>query len=68
MGRLLLADREAVMLGTLLEQGGDDVSEEQAIVGEGEDDTLVTMVRQLVGLHLEEIDKNTEDVEARLPL
>ena len=68
VGRLLLADREAVMLGTLLEQGGDDVSEEQAIVGEGEDDTLVTMVRQLVGLHLEEIDKNTEDVEARLPL
>ena len=68
VGRLLLADREAVMLGTLLEQDGDDVSEEQAIVGEGEDDTLVTMVRQLVGPHLEEIDENTEDVEARLPL
>ena len=68
VGRLLLADREAVMLGTLLEQGGDDVSEEQAIVGEGEHDTLVTMVRQLIAPHLEEIDEGTEDVEARLPL
>jgi len=68
VGRLLLADREAVMLGTLLEETNDGFHEEQAIIGEGEHNTLVTMICQLLGPHLEEIDEGTEDIEARLPL
>jgi len=68
VGRLVFADREAVMLGTLLERRSDDVHEEQAIVGDGEHDTLVTMIRQLLAPHLEELDKETDDVEAALPL
>ncbi|WP_436927816.1 DUF7344 domain-containing protein [Halosimplex amylolyticum] len=68
VGRLLVADREAVMLGTLLEERTDGVHEEQAIVGEGEHNTLVTMICQLLGPHLEAIEEGAEDVEARLPL
>lgn len=67
VGRLVLADREAVMLGTLLEQTSDGLHEEQAIVGEGEQDTLVTMVRQLLQPHLEAIDGTTDDSEIRSP-
>lgn len=68
VGRLLLADREAVVLGTLLEEQPTDAHGEQAIVGEGEHNTLVTMICQLLGPHLEEIDESIADVEARLPL
>ena len=68
VGRLLLADREAVMLGTLLEERTDGFHEEQAIVGEGEHNTLVTMVCQLLGPHLEEIDGESEPEELSLPL
>lgn len=68
VGRLLLADREAVMLGTLLEQKNEGFHEEQAIIGEGDHNTLVTMICQLLVPHLEEIDKDTEDIELRLPL
>jgi len=68
VGRLLLADREAIMLGTLLEEKTAGLHEEQAIVDEGKHNTLVTMICQLLGPHLEEIDEGTEDIEARLPV
>jgi DNA-binding transcriptional ArsR family regulator len=68
VGRLLLADREAVMLGTLLEETTDGLHEEQSIVGEGEHNTLVTMICQLLAPRLDEVDKGSEDVEVRLPL
>jgi len=68
VGRLLLADREAVMLGTLLEERTDGYHDEQAIVGEGEHNTLVTMICQLLGPHLEKIDAGTPDAALDLPL
>jgi len=68
VGRLLLADREAVMLATLLDQTADGHHGEQAMVGEGEHNTLVTMLCQLLGPHLEEVDKYADDVAVRLPL
>lgn len=68
VGRLLLADREAVMLGTLREETIDGFHEEQAVIGEGEHNTLVTMICQLLGPHLEEIETDTEDIGASLPL
>ena len=69
VGRLLLADREAVMLGTLKEetQDGDGFHEEQAVVGEGADNALVVMVTQLLDPYLGRIDDETEDVESVLP-
>jgi len=68
VGRLVLADREAVLLGTLLDGQADGAHEEQAIVGDGEHNTLVTMIRQLLSPHLEELDEDSEEIEARLPL
>lgn len=67
VGRLLLADRDAVMLGTLGEKVEDGVHEEKSILGEGADNTLVVMVSQLLGPHLEQIDEGTEDIEVSLP-
>lgn len=67
VGRLLLADREAAMLGTIGDDGAGTASE-RAMVGEGEDNTLVTMVSQLVSPHLDAIDEGGPDVQARLPL
>lgn len=68
VGRLLLADREAVMLGTLLEQEAGDRHGEQAIVGEGDHNTLVTMIRQLLGPRLETIGEDGEHAEPALTL
>jgi len=68
VGRLLLVDREAVMLGTLAGDGDEESPGEQAIVGEDAHDTLVTMVRQLVSPHLEVVDSETTDLEAHIPL
>lgn len=67
VGRLLMADREAVMLGTLGEQTDDGLHEEQAIIGEGTDNVLVAMIRQMLGSRLEQIDNQTEDIDAHLP-
>lgn len=67
VGRLLLADREAVMLGTLKEGPGDDLPEEKALIGEGTDNTLVVMIRQMLSNHLERIDEQAGDAEVKLP-
>lgn len=62
IGRLLMADRETVMLGTLTERQPDGLYEEQAMIGEGEYNTLVTMVRQLIAPHLENMCGDTDDI------
>lgn len=68
VGRLVLADREAVMLGTLGEAAiDDDGYEETAIYGAGEDDALVILVRQLLGSRLDHLDAQSEDVLSHLP-
>jgi hypothetical protein len=61
-----MADREAVMLGTLEEPVEDETPAEKAIVGEGADNTLVVMIRQLLSAHLEDIDP--EETETNLPV
>jgi len=69
VGRLLLADREAVMLGTLGERTGDGTRTEQSIVGEGAENSLVVLVRQLLRSRLARIDGETEgDAGATVPL
>lgn len=67
VGRLLMADREAVMLGTLGEQTDDSVHEERAIIGEGSNNALAAMICQMMGSRLEQIDAQTEDIDALIP-
>lgn len=67
VGRLLLADREAVMLGTLSEKKDDGFHKEQSLVGDGADNTLVTMICQLLSSNLGTIDEEPDDISSRLP-
>lgn len=62
-----LADRGAVMLGTLRGEQTDETREERAMVGEEADNVLVVMVTQLVQPFLGGFDARTEDVEANRP-
>ncbi|AQL44065.1 hypothetical protein BV210_15745 [Halorientalis sp. IM1011] len=62
LGRLVFADRESVMLGTVGESG------EHALVGNGEDDALVILLRELLGDRLDHLDGQSGDVLAHLPL
>lgn len=61
LGRLVFADRESVMLGTVGESG------ERALVGNG-DDALVILLRELLGERLDHLDGQSEDVLDLLPL
>jgi hypothetical protein len=63
LGRLVFADREAVMLGTIGEEGN-----EQALVGRGENDAVVILLRELLGERLDHLDGQSEDVLSHLPL
>lgn len=66
VGRLLLADREAVMLGTLTEKGRNEEGyEERSIVGEGTEDALVMMITQLLKPYLDRTE-DEEDAEVHL--
>lgn len=67
IGRLVLADRERVMLAVLdgLESTG--TSEETAIVGSGPDNPLVVLVRDLLGPRLDHLDYQSEDFRSELP-
>lgn len=67
VGRLLLADRYAVMLGTLVETSPSAPDQETAIIGVGTDNPLVVMVRQLVSPRLDRLDGGSQDVASQLP-
>ncbi len=68
VGRLLMVDRETVMLGTVKDPLDGEIPEERAIVGEGADNALVVMIRQLLRPHLEAMDEQAEESEVNLPL
>ncbi|QSW98826.1 DUF7344 domain-containing protein [Haloterrigena alkaliphila] len=68
IGRLVFADREAVMLGTFGPPAGNEETVETAIVGDGPDNGLVTLMRQLLGSRLDRLDEQTELAQAELPL
>ena len=63
LGRLVFADREAVMLGTIGKEG-----QEHALVGNGADDVLVILLRELLGERLDHLDGQSDDVLSHLPL
>lgn len=69
VGRLVFADREAVLLGTLgAPAAGDDVYDETAILGDGQDNGLVVLMRQMLGSRLDHITAQSETVYSEIPL
>lgn len=67
VGRLVLADREKITLAILDEPGSDGVSPETALIGEGETNPLVVLVRELLGSRLDHLDYQTKDFRTKLP-
>lgn len=59
VGRFVFADREKVMLGLLEEST--DAHAETAVVGEGETNPLVVLVRELLGPRLDHLDFQSDD-------
>lgn len=67
VGRLVMADREAVLVGTLGEQDHDGYRE-MAITGAGADNALVVLLRRLLGDRLDHLDAQSEEFLTQLPL
>lgn len=65
VGRLVFADREAIMLGTLGEKDGDGVHAERAVVGDGADNAFVVLMRQMLSSHLAQFEE--QSVQPELP-
>ena len=67
VGRLLLIDRRKVMF-TVLEQPPTDggAPEETALVGNGKDNPLVVLVRELLGPRLDHLDHQSEQFQETL--
>lgn len=67
VGRLVLADRETVMLAVLDEPDPDERGSERALVGRGRDNPLVVMVCELLGARIDHLDYQTADFREQLP-
>lgn len=67
VGRLVFADREKIMLAVLSESDVDGPAIEKAVVGEGEANPLVVLVRQLLGPRLDHLDYQSENFLDELP-
>jgi DNA-binding transcriptional ArsR family regulator len=68
VGRLLFADREKIMVGTLGEEGPDGVPMESALVGVGQNNPLVMLLRELLGSRLDHLDQQSADFRSQIPL
>lgn len=66
VGRLVVTDREQVMLALLQEPNVGDPAE-TAIVGESETNPLVVLVRDLLGARLDHLDYQSDDFLDALP-
>ncbi|RQG93868.1 DUF7344 domain-containing protein [Natrarchaeobius chitinivorans] len=67
VGRLVFADREKIMLAVLKETDVGGETTEMAVIGEGETNPLVVLVRQLLGPRLDHLDYQSEDFLDELP-
>lgn len=65
IGRLVLADREAALVGTL-GRAREDERDETAIAGEGADNGLVVLLCEMLGPRLDHLDAQSEDFLSRL--
>lgn len=69
VGRLVMADREAIMLATLGAETGDGIHHrETAITGSSENNPLVILMRELLGSRLDHLDAQSEDFLEQIPL
>lgn len=68
VGRLVLTDRRKVMLA-ILEEPTDDGAYpgETALVGDGENNPLVVLVRDLLGPRLDHLDYQSDEFKSELP-
>lgn len=67
VGRLVLVDRRKVMLAILDEpNSGDKHPNETVMVGKGEDNPLVVLVRELLGPRLDHLDYQSADFQKEL--
>ncbi|WP_425607338.1 DUF7344 domain-containing protein [Halomontanus rarus] len=69
VGRLILTDRRRVMFSVLKEPpSGTDAPEEIAMVGDGEENPLVVLVRELLGPRLDHLDYQNDEFQSDLPV
>jgi len=68
VGRLIMADREEIMVGTIGEEGPNGVPRETAITGIGEDNPVVLLLREMLGSRLDHLDAQSEDFRSETPL
>ena len=66
LGRLVVADREAVMVGRL-DDRDEEATRERAIAAEGPTNPLVVLVRELLGPRFDHLDYQSEDFRSQLP-
>lgn len=67
VGRLILVDRRNVMLSILTEPPSEQgAPEEIALVGSGETNPLVVLVRELLGPRIDHLDYQTDDTKRHL--
>jgi hypothetical protein len=68
LGRLVFADREAITLGTLGDDADTGVVRDTALTGEGEDNGLVVLMREMLGSRLDHLDRQSEEFLSEVPL
>lgn len=68
VGRLIMADREEIMVGTIGEKDADGVPHETAITGTGENNPVVMLLREMLGSRLDHLDAQSEDFLSEIPL
>ncbi|WP_049924990.1 DUF7344 domain-containing protein [Halopiger goleimassiliensis] len=69
VGRLVLVDREAVLLGTFGRSSSDGRAfDERAILAEGVDNGLVVFVRQLLGSRFDHLEGGRSGFRSEIPL
>lgn len=68
VGRLILADREEIMIGTFGDEDADGTPLETAVTGTGEDNPLVMLLREMLGSRLDHLDAQSEDFRSQIPL
>jgi DNA-binding transcriptional ArsR family regulator len=68
IGRLIMADREQILIGTIADGPSEEVPRETAITGTGEDNPLVLLLREMLGSRLDHLDSQSEQFLTELPL
>ncbi len=66
ISRLIVVDRKKVVIG-LWDEDGDGTRTEIALVGQGDTNPLMLLVRELLGPRLDHLDYQSDDFLGNLP-